>query len=173
MKIKELREMTVEELGARRRELRQEMLNLRVQQQIGQLENPSRIMTLRREVARIETIVTERSLVAKAAWSWTQPICPDSHPMSDIETAIPTPAKTAVSKTRIGKVTSDKMNKTIVVEVERRVPHPKFKKIVRKTSTFYAHDENEQAKIGDRVLISETRPMSKLKRWNLEEVLKH
>jgi len=59
--------MTVEELGARRRELRQEMLNLRVQQQIGQLENPSRIMTLRREVARIETIVTERSLVAKAA----------------------------------------------------------------------------------------------------------
>jgi large subunit ribosomal protein L29 len=67
MKIKELREMTVEELGARRRELRQEMLNLRVQQQIGQLENPSRIMTLRREVARIETIVTERSLVAKAA----------------------------------------------------------------------------------------------------------
>ncbi|MEQ1749588.1 MAG: 30S ribosomal protein S17 [Prosthecobacter sp.] len=93
--------------------------------------------------------------------------------MSDTETAIPTPAKAAVSKTRIGKVTSDKMNKTIVVEVERRVPHPKFKKIVRKTSTFYAHDEKELAKIGDRVLISETRPMSKLKRWNLEEVLKH
>ena len=67
MKIKELREMTVEELGARRRELRQEMLNLRVQQQIGQLENPSRIMTLRREVARIETIVTERSRATKAA----------------------------------------------------------------------------------------------------------
>ena len=67
MKTKQLREMTVEELGARRRELRQEMLNLRVQQQIGQLENPSRIMTLRREVARIETIVTERSRTAKAA----------------------------------------------------------------------------------------------------------
>jgi large subunit ribosomal protein L29 len=66
MKIKELREMTVEELGARRRELRQEMLNLRVQQQIGQLENPSRIQTLRREVARIETIVTERSRATKA-----------------------------------------------------------------------------------------------------------
>ena len=67
MKIKELREMSVEELGARRRELRQEMLNLRVQQQIGQLENPSRIQTLRREVARIETIVTERSRATKAA----------------------------------------------------------------------------------------------------------
>jgi large subunit ribosomal protein L29 len=67
MKIKELREMTVEELGARRRELRQEMLNLRVQQQIGQLENPTRLKLLRREVARIETIVTERSAVAAKA----------------------------------------------------------------------------------------------------------
>ena len=76
-------------------------------------------------------------------------------------------------KTRVGMVVSDKMNKTIVVEVERRVPHPQFKKIIRKTSKFYAHDETEQAKIGDKVLISETRPMSKLKRWNLEEVLKH
>ena len=72
-----------------------------------------------------------------------------------------------------GKVVSDKMNKTITVEVERRVPHPRFKKIVRMTSKFYAHDEQEQAKIGDKVLISETRPISKLKRWNLEEVLKH
>ena len=69
MKIKELREMSVQELGARKRELRQEMLNLRVQQQIGQLENPSRIRTLRREVARIETLITQRTgaAVAKAA----------------------------------------------------------------------------------------------------------
>lgn len=64
MKIKELREMSVEELGARKRELRQEMLNLRVQQQIGQLENPSRLRTLRREVARIETLVTQRITAA-------------------------------------------------------------------------------------------------------------
>ncbi|MBV6499554.1 MAG: 50S ribosomal protein L29 [Prosthecobacter sp.] len=68
MKIKELRELSVDELGARRRELRQEMLNLRVQQQIGQLENPSRLRTLRREVARIETLITQRtSAAAKAA----------------------------------------------------------------------------------------------------------
>lgn len=93
--------------------------------------------------------------------------------MSDTATVTPAPATAPVRKTRVGMVTSDKMNKTIVVEVERRVPHPKFKKIVRKTSTFYAHDEKEQAKIGDKVLISETRPVSKLKRWNLEEVLKH
>lgn len=93
--------------------------------------------------------------------------------MSDTESATPAPAKTPVRKTRVGVVVSDKMNKTITVEVERRVPHPRFKKIVRMTSKFYAHDEKEQAKIGDKVLISETRPISKLKRWNLEEVLKH
>jgi large subunit ribosomal protein L29 len=66
MKIKELREMSVEELGTRKRELRTEMLNLRVQQQIGQLENPSRLRTLRREVARIETLVTQRTSAAAA-----------------------------------------------------------------------------------------------------------
>lgn len=93
--------------------------------------------------------------------------------MSDTESATPAPATAPVRKTRVGVVVSDKMNKTITVEVERRVPHPRFKKIVRMTSKFYAHDEKEQAKIGDRVLISETRPISKLKRWNLEEVLKH
>jgi small subunit ribosomal protein S17 len=93
--------------------------------------------------------------------------------MSDTATATPDQAKATVRKTRVGKVVSDKMNKTIVVEVERRVPHPQFKKIIRRTSKFYAHDEQEQAKIGDKVLISETRPLSKLKRWNLEEVLKH
>lgn len=67
MKIKELRELSVEELGARRRELRQEMLNLRVQQQIGQLENPARLHLLRREVARIETLLSERSAAVHAA----------------------------------------------------------------------------------------------------------
>jgi large subunit ribosomal protein L29 len=67
MKIKELRELSVEELGARRRELRQEMLNLRVQQQIGQLENPARLHLLRREVARIETLLSERAAATKAA----------------------------------------------------------------------------------------------------------
>jgi len=93
--------------------------------------------------------------------------------MSETATATAAPEPLTVRKTRVGKVVSDKMNKTIVVEVERRVPHPKFKKIIRRTSKFYAHDEQEQAKIGDKVLIEETRPLSKLKRWNLVEVQKH
>lgn len=93
--------------------------------------------------------------------------------MSEAVTEETQPVRKPVRKERVGVVVSDKMTKTIVVEVERRVPHPRFKKIVRKTSKFYAHDENGQAKEGDRVLIVETRPLSKLKRWNLQEVLKH
>ncbi len=92
------------------------------------------------------------------------------------ETTAEAPAATekpAVRKTRVGTVVSDKMTKTIVVKVERRVPHPIFKKIVRKTSKFYAHDEQGLAKEGDKVLIAETRPLSKLKRWELIEVQKH
>lgn len=78
-----------------------------------------------------------------------------------------------IRKERVGVVVSDKMNKTIVVRVERRVPHPQFRKIVRISNKFYAHDESGQAKPGDRVLIRETKPLSRLKRWELVEVLKH
>ena len=92
--------------------------------------------------------------------------------MSDAVTAA-APEIQSVRKSRVGVVVSEKMNKTIVVEVESRVPHPKYKKIVRKTSKFYAHDEASEAKIGDRVRIEETRPISKLKCWKLAEVLKH
>ncbi len=67
MKIKELREMTVEELGTKRREMKHEMFNLRIQQQSGQLENPARIHLLRKDIARIETIITERANTGKAA----------------------------------------------------------------------------------------------------------
>jgi small subunit ribosomal protein S17 len=76
-------------------------------------------------------------------------------------------------KTRVGVVVSDKMNKTIVVNVERRVPHPHFGKIVRRSKKFYVHDESGEAKQGDKVLIEETRPLSKTKCWKLVEVLAH
>lgn len=78
-----------------------------------------------------------------------------------------------IRKERVGVVVSDKMSKTIVVRVERRVPHPLFRKIVRISKKFYAHDEKGAAKVGDQVRIRETRPLSKLKRWELVEVLKH
>ncbi|HVU08015.1 MAG TPA: 30S ribosomal protein S17 [Verrucomicrobiae bacterium] len=74
-------------------------------------------------------------------------------------------------KERVGEVVSNKMAKTIVVRVERRFPHPQFKKIVKAYKKFYAHDEKAEAKIGDTVRIEETRPLSKLKRWKLVEVV--
>src|SRR5512142_107498 len=74
-------------------------------------------------------------------------------------------------KERVGEVISNKMAKTIIVRVERRFPHPKFKKVVTGYKKFYAHDEKSEAKVGDRVRIEETRPLSKTKRWRLVEVV--
>jgi small subunit ribosomal protein S17 len=74
-------------------------------------------------------------------------------------------------KERMGEVISNKMTKTIVVRVERRFPHPRFKKVVTQFKKFYAHDEKGEAKPGDRVRIEETRPLSKLKRWRLVQVV--
>ena len=82
-----------------------------------------------------------------------------------------TTKKPGLRKTRVGVVTSTKMDKTIVVEYVARVPHPKFKKIVKKSKKFYAHDENSTAKVGDKVRIVETRPLSKDKRWRLVEIV--
>ena len=72
---------------------------------------------------------------------------------------------------RIGKVVSDKMDKTIVVAVETKVRHPLYGKTVNRTTKFKAHDENNEANINDRVLIMETRPLSKDKRWRLVEIV--
>ena len=84
-----------------------------------------------------------------------------------------TTKKPGLRKTRVGVVTSTKMDKTIVVEYVARVPHPKFKKIVKKSKKFYAHDEDSKAKVGDKVRIIETRPLSKLKRWQLVDIITH
>lgn len=80
-------------------------------------------------------------------------------------------AKAGVKKERVGEVISAKMDKTIVVRVERRFPHPQYKKIVRFRKKFYAHDSEKRAKQGDTVRIAECRPLSKLKRWKLVEVI--
>ena len=84
--------------------------------------------------------------------------------------------QTAASDSRrnekVGQVVSTKMQKTIVVEVEMRKAHPKYKRIVRSSRKFYAHDEQNSARVGDMVRIRETRPLSKLKRWSLEEIVR-
>lgn len=74
-------------------------------------------------------------------------------------------------KERIGVVTSDKMSKSIVVSVERKVKHPKYGKFVKKTTKFVAHDEKNESNVGDTVRIMETRPLSKTKNWRLVEIV--
>lgn len=74
-------------------------------------------------------------------------------------------------KERVGLVVSDKMDKTVVVAVENRSPHPKYRKIVVQTKRFKAHDEDNKCKVGDRVRIQETRPLSRTKRWMVVDIL--
>ncbi len=74
-------------------------------------------------------------------------------------------------KTRVGKVVSNKMDKTIVVAVEDNIMHPIYGKVIKHTLKLHAHDENNEAGIGDKVLIMETRPLSKTKRWRLVEII--
>ena len=88
-----------------------------------------------------------------------------------VEIANTEQTKRGQRKEREGKVISNKMAKTIVVRVERRFPHPRFKKVVTGYTKFYAHDEKNEAGVGDRVRIQETRPISKTKRWRLVEVI--
>jgi small subunit ribosomal protein S17 len=97
--------------------------------------------------------------------------------MAESTTAPTAPAAAAAPvvrshrKERVGEVIANKMAKTIIVRVERRFPHPKFKKVVTGYKKFYAHDEKSEAKVGDRVRIQETRPLSKTKRWRLIEIV--
>lgn len=85
---------------------------------------------------------------------------------------VETPSR-GLRKERVGQVVSTKMSKTLVVETTTRVPHAKFGKIVKQIKRFYAHDEEGKAQLGDTVRIAETRPLSKLKRWRLVEIVKH
>ncbi len=87
-------------------------------------------------------------------------------------TAAAAPAKTSHRNEKVGLVVSTKMQKTIVVEIEMRKAHPKYKRVMKSNKKFYAHDEQNSARIGDVVRIREVRPLSKLKRWSLEEIVR-
>jgi small subunit ribosomal protein S17 len=88
-----------------------------------------------------------------------------------MDEATKTPSARTHRKERVGEVIANRMTKTITVRVERRYPHPKFRKVVTGYKKFYAHDEKNEAKVGDRVRIEETRPLSKTKRWRLVEIV--
>ncbi len=89
---------------------------------------------------------------------------------ADVEKAAPR-ARTSRRKVRVGKVVSNRMEKSIVVAIERRMPHPLYKKYYRQTTRLMAHDEERKAAVGDIVRIMETRPTSKMKRWRLVAIV--
>jgi small subunit ribosomal protein S17 len=94
--------------------------------------------------------------------------------MADITNTTATAADQAAPRRneKVGQVVSTKMQKTIVVEIEMRKAHPKYKRVLKSNKKFYAHDEQNSARVGDMVRIRETRPLSKLKRWSLEEIIR-
>jgi small subunit ribosomal protein S17 len=128
---------------------------------------PEKVAQTELPIASTPTATEAAPAKAKAASKKTE------KPEAAAAVASSAPETKPARKERTGEVLASKMQKTIVVRVERRVPHPKFKKIVRVHKKFYAHDEKNEAQPGDRVLIRETRPMSKLKRWELVSVIKH
>ena len=130
--VEDLRTKSAAELNEELVAAKKELFNLRFQNATNQLDNTSRIKEVRKNIARIQTILR---------------------------------------KTRVGKVISNKMDKTIVVAVEDHVKHPLYKKIVKRTYKLKAHDEANECNIGDKVKVMETRPLSKDKRWRLVEVM--
>ena len=142
--VKDLNTKSVDELTQALVEAKKELFNLRFQNATNQLENTSRIKEVRKNIARIQTVITEKANVVE---------------------------ERNLRKTRVGRVVSNKMDKTIVVAIEDRVKHPLYKKIVDRTYKLKAHDENNECNIGDRVKVMETRPLSKDKRWRLVEIV--
>ena len=142
-------ELNTELVAAKR-----ELFNLRFQNATNQLENTSRIKEVRKNIARIQTIITEKEKVAEQNLQKGELI-----------------VERNLRKTRVGIVVSDKMDKTIVVAIQDNVRHPLYNKIVKKTYKLKAHDENNECKIGDKVRVMETRPLSKDKRWRLVEIM--
>ena len=180
---------------------KEELFNLRFQSATGQLESHGRLRAVKRDIARIYTVIRERELgiratpapveapakaekktkkaKAEASRRMAQPRRRDEGGLIMAETKKAAAAEVAETaelvrgyrKVRRGYVVSDKMDKTIVVEVEDRVKHPLYGKVLRRTSKVKAHDELNTAGIGDLVVISETRPLSATKRWRLVEIV--
>jgi len=96
-----------------------------------------------------------------------------STPTAEAPAAAAQEKAAGLRKERVGRVVSTKMQKTCVVETVTRVPHPRFGKIIKHRKRFYVHDEESKAQMGDTVRISEMRPLSRLKRWTLVEIVKH
>ena len=140
--------MTIDQIDDEVLKLKKEHFNLRFQRASGQLENTARVREVRRDIARLKTIARNKRQ-GSGETSRGEELKRNKMPKRTLQ----------------GVVVSDKQSKTLVVRVERRFTHPLFKKTVRRSKKYYAHDEKNEFKVGDMVWIEEHRPISKLKRW--------
>ena len=149
MKANEIRKLSAAELDSKLADLKKDLFMLRMQHATNQLDNPLRIADVKKDIARIKTIIRENETKETAMSETTR----------------------AFRKTRVGTVISDKMDKTIVVAIATNVQHPLYHKIIKRTYKLKAHDEKNEAGIGDTVKVMECRPLSKDKRWRLVEIV--
>ena len=143
MKVEDIRAMSDDQREDAVLNLKKERFNLRFQRATGQLENTSRMREARRDIARIKTIA--------AAAARKEEVRGLNMPKRTLQ----------------GVVVSDKQAKTVVVRVDRRFTHPIYKKTIRRSKNYHAHDEKNEFKPGDMVWIEESKPISKLKRWTV------
>ena len=158
MKSSDLKELTADELAAKLEEARSELFNLRFQMATSQLDNTARVKTVKKDIARILTQMRANEI--KSAQKASQE--KEDQTMSDERNS---------RKVRQGVVVSAASDKTIVVEIKERKQHSVYKKMMNTTRKLHAHDEKNEAGVGDIVRIAETRPLSKMKRWRLLEIV--
>jgi len=184
MKASEIRDWDDVEIRARLKELREERFRLRFKMGTMELENPKVVLHIRRDVARMKTILREREhsetlVAAVPPEAATSPETADEMPTAALPPTPDVPEGPAAEagserlrrKIRTGVVVSDQNDKTVTVLVERQFAHPLYTKQVKKTKKYRAHDEKNEFKMGDVVRITETRPLSKTKRWRVIELL--
>ena len=164
----DLDEMNDVDLESKLREAKEELFNLRFQAATGQLESHGRLRTVKKDIARIYTVVRERELGIRVAPGARRR---EGRGMSETSPTHDRTDRAQPRKTREGLVVSDKMDKTVVVSVEDRVKHAMYGKVLRRTTKYKAHDEQNECGIGDRVLMMETRPLSATKRWRVVQIL--
>ncbi len=185
MELEKIRNLTDEELTSQQSKAAEQLFRLRFQKSLGNNEGIKKLRGLKLDIARIQTIARERSLSADKKSSpaavATAPAEKHTHraqeseeglTMADATNTATPEAQTSRRNEKVGLVVSTKMQKTIVVEIEIRKAHPKYKRVMKSNKKFYAHDELNSARVGDVVRIREARPLSKLKRWSLEEIVR-
>ena len=171
-KITEIRDRSDEELLASRDRARDELFRLKLGRFTNQLTNVMQIRAKRREIARIETTISARRQGLDKAGVAVKEEGKMAAAQNSESTATET-EKRGVRRAIVGTVTSDKMDKTVVVTVVRRVRDQRFHKFVTRRVKYKAHDEKNTAKVGDLVEIVEARPMSRTKRWRIIRTISH